>query len=266
MGLYDAMVSSVSGMSAHSNALANIGQNIANVSTVGYKRVATSFKSMVNQPSWTKPAAGGVTINSTFAMAQQGVLQTTSSATDLAVNGDGFLVVSDASGNQFLTRSGSFVPDANGNLVNSSGFHLMAYGATGAQSGGSLSGMQMVNVGAATGAVTISNNGTLSYQNAAGATVAPYHIPLATVPAAQDLLANSGNVFSLTEASGPPTVAAAGSGGLGTINAGQLEQSTVDIATELSNMIVAQYDFQANSQAMKTSADAMKTLVDLNIG
>jgi flagellar hook protein FlgE len=265
MGLYDAMVSSVSGMSAQTNALTNIGQNVANVGTVGYKRVGTSFESMVNQPNWTKPAAGGVTMSTTMAIAQQGSLQTTSSPADLAVNGNGFFVVSDASGAGYLTRSGSFVPDANGNLVNSNGYYLMAYGATGQQSGNTLTGLQKVNVGPAAGPVAIAANGTLSYQQSNGATATPYHIPLATVTSPQNLVASSGNVFSLDAASGAPSVATPGSGGLGTIDAGALEQSTVDVATELSNMIVAQYDFQANSQAMKTSADAIKTLVDLNI-
>jgi flagellar hook protein FlgE len=265
MGLYDAMVSSVSGMSGQANALSNIGQNVANVGAVGYKRVGTSFESMVNQPNWSKPAAGGVTMSATTAIAQQGALQTTASPTDLAVNGDGFFVVSDAAGNGYLTRSGSFVPDAQGNLVNSNGYYLMAHGATGPQSGNTLTGLQKVNVGSAAGAVTIANNGTLSYQQSNGAVATPYHIPLATVASPQNLVARSGNVFSLDAASGAPTVAAPGSGGLGTINAGELEQSTVDVATELSNMIVAQYDFQANSQAMKTSADSLKTLVDLRI-
>lgn len=265
MGLYDAMVSSVSGMSAHSNYLTNIGQNLANISTVGYKRVATNFESMVNQPNWARPAAGGVTTNSTIAIAQQGSLQSTSSTTDLAVNGKGFFVVSDTSGNAYLTRSGSFVPDAKGNLINSNGFYLMAYGASGAQGGNSLTGVQKVNVSAAASSVTVSKDGTLSYQIANGTTVAPYHIPLATVDAPQSLLANSGNVFSLTAGAGVPAIGLAGTGGLGTVNSGQLEQSTADVATELSNMIIAQRDFQANSQAMKTSTDAMKTLVDLKI-
>lgn len=266
MGLYDAMVSSVSGMSAYSNHLTNIGQNIANVGTVGYKRVETGFETMVDQPNWTTPAAGGVSTNSTIAVMQQGSLQSTSSTTDLAVNGNGFFVVSDGSGETYLTRSGSFVPDANGNLINSNGFYLMASGAGGVQGGNSLTGLQKVNVSAAVGSVTVGNDGTVSYQLANGKNAAPYHIPLARVDSPQNLQANNGNVFSVTADAGTPNVGAAGSGGFGAIKSGQLEQSTVDIATELSNMIVAQRNFQANSQAMKTSTDAMKALTALNIG
>lgn len=267
MGPYDSLISSVSGMTAQSNALANTGQNLSNVSTVGYKRVATQFATLAQQPNYAQAASGGVMMSSPISVTQQGTLQSTSSTTDLAVTGKGFFVVSDKAGNYHLTRSGSFVPDANGNLVNSAGFYLMAYGASGAQGGSSLSGMQMVNVGAATPAssVSVGTNGTLSYQLADGTTVAPFNIPLATVPAPENLTAASGNVFSLTAAAGTPTVAAPGVSGLGAINSGQLEQSTVDVATELTNMIVQQRAFQSNSQAFKMSSDLLTTLVRLNI-
>jgi flagellar hook protein FlgE len=253
-------------LTASSNHLSTIGQNIANVSTVGYKRQQSVFQTMINQPNWSQPAAGGVTMKATTAIQTQGNLQTTTSSTDLAVSGNGFFVVSDAAGKQYLTRSGSFVPDANGNLVNANGFYLMSYGASGARSGDSLSGMQMVNVGAAaSGTVTVGSNGALSYQNASGATLTPYHIPLANVIAPQNLQQESGNVFSLTTAAGTPTVAPPGSGALGTIGSNTLEQSTVDVATELSNMISAQYGYRSNGQALKASTDMMKTLVDLKI-
>jgi flagellar hook protein FlgE len=266
MGLYDATISSVSGLTAFSNNLSTIGQNISNLSTVGYKRSYPVWQTMANQPNWSKPAAGGVTMKPAMAVAQQGALTSTTSSTDLAVTGNGFFVVQDAAGKQYLTRSGSFVPDANGNLINSNGFWLMAYGASGSQGGDSLSGMQMVNVGAATtNSVTVGSNGTLSYQNTAGATVTPYHIPLANVISPQNLQSDSGNVFSLTEAAGDVTVGPPRSGSLGTIGSGSLEQSTVDVATELSNMISAQFGYQSNGQALKASTDMMKTLVGLNI-
>ncbi len=276
MGLYDLVVASVGGMAAQSNALTNIGQNVANLATVGYKRTTTNFASMVNQPQWRQLEtgattfsplnSGGVTTNSVTRVLSQGTLTTTSSATDLAVNGLGMFVVSDSSGNAYLTRSGSFVADANGNLVNSNGYYLMSYGASGSQSGSTITGLEKVNVGAAqSGTVAISSNGALSYQNAAGATVTPYHIPLVTTPSMENLAQSTGNVFSLTEAAGTPTVALPGTGNLGAITSGSLEQSTADAATELSNMIVAQYDFRANSEAMKAGTDMMSTLVNLKV-
>jgi flagellar hook protein FlgE len=285
MGLYDSMTASVSGMTVSGNYLTNIAQNMSNVGTVGYKNVNTRFESMINQPNWTQAmsgdnivgsvvgagplGAGGATMSSVIRSTQQGSLQTTTSSTDLAVSGKGFFVVSDSTGKCFLTRSGSFVPDANGNLVNAAGFFLMGAGSSGvsASNASTLTGLQVVNIGAASpqSSVTIGPNGALSYQNASGATVTPFQIPIASVPSPDNLATQSGNVFSLTELSGEAQINVAGAAGFGTIRSGNLEASTVDVATELSNMIVAQRGYQANSQAMKASADMMDTLVKLNI-
>ena len=285
MGLYDSMTTSVSGMTASGNYLTNIAQNMSNVNTVGYKNVNTRFETMVNQPNWTQAmsgdniigsvvganalGAGGVTMNSVIRSTQQGSLQTTSSSTDVAVNGKGFFVVSDSSGKCYLTRSGSFVPDANGNLVNAAGFYLMGAGSSGvaATSASTLSGLQVVNIGAAQpqNSVTIAPNGALSYQTASGATVTPFQIPLASVQSPDNLAAQTGNVFSLTELSGEAQVNVAGAAGFGTIQSGNLEASTVDVATELTNMIIAQRGFQSNSQALKASTDMMDTLTRLNV-
>ncbi len=82
-------------------------------------------------------------------VSQQGTLESTTTATDLAISGNGFFVVSNAGGQQFLTRSGSFVPDASGNLVNAAGYYLNGYSlANGAPTiaSNSLTGMQVVNV------------------------------------------------------------------------------------------------------------------------
>ena len=118
MGLYDAMNASVTGMAAQSNYLANIGQNIANADTVGYKEADTEFSTLVDQAAVGQTSAGGVTTDTRLDISQQGTLESTTSSTDLAVSGNGFFVVSNASGQEFLTRAGSFVPDASGNLVN----------------------------------------------------------------------------------------------------------------------------------------------------
>ncbi len=72
----------------------------------------------------------------------------TSTTTDLAIQGDGYFVVSDASGDLYLTRNGSFVPDAEGNLVNSAGYYLMGYNVQDGEASGtsnSLAGLVKVN-------------------------------------------------------------------------------------------------------------------------
>ncbi len=419
MGLYDAMNASVTGMAAQSNYLSNIGQNISNSGTVGYKQAETQFNTLVDQAAVGQTSAGGVMTDTRLAVSQQGTLESTTSSTDLAVSGNGFFVVSDAGGQNFLTRAGSFVPDASGNLVNAAGYYLMGYSlANGAptMASNSLSGMQVVNVNssalqatpsttgtltanlpstdstvapanlpsanastatysektsmvvydnlgashtidlylsktatntweatafdhaaassaggfpytsgplsttslsfnasngqlssssasslsvaipsgatlavdlsgmtqlagtfavststvngnaaAAVSSVAIGGNGTLAYQLTNGATVSAYRIPLATVTSPDNLLAQSGNVFSPNLLSGQANVGTAGTGGLGTIKSNELEESTVDVATELTNMIVAQRGYQANSQVFKTGADLLNTLINMNL-
>ena len=117
---------SVSGMQGNSNWLSSISQNVANANTSGYKNVETDFSSLVDQISNGDADFGGVSTSQVSLNGLQGNVVSTSTTTDLAVQGSGFFVVSDASGNMYLTRNGSFTPDASGNLVNSAGYYLMA--------------------------------------------------------------------------------------------------------------------------------------------
>jgi len=405
MGLYDAMNSSVTGMNAQSNYLSNISQNISNSSTVGYKEADTQFSTLVNSAGVGQTQAGGVTTSTRVLAAEQGTISGTSSTTDLAVRGQGFFIVSDSSGQNFLTRAGSFVPDDAGNLVNAAGYYLMGYSlanGTPTMASNSLDGMEIVNVassglsatpstsgtftanlpatdtagtapadptnysektsivmydsqgasqtinvyflktgtdtwnvqaydasdatntplgGGATlnfdtagkltaattlsftvpgsgantmsldlsamtqlaGAYTVSKSevngnaaspvksvnigtdGTMSYQLANGSTIPAYTIPLANVASPDNLLVGTGNVFSPNILSGQATVGIAGTGQFGSIKSSSLEQSTVDVATELTNMIVAQRNYQANSKVFSTSAQLMDTLVNLQV-
>jgi flagellar hook protein FlgE len=117
---------SVSGMQANSNWLSSISQNVANANTTGYKNVDTDFSSLVDQVAGGDQDFGGVSTSQVSLNGLQGSVVSTSTTTDLAVQGAGFFVVSDSSGTMYLTRNGSFTPDASGNLVNSAGYYLMA--------------------------------------------------------------------------------------------------------------------------------------------
>jgi len=121
------------------------------------------------------------------------------------------------------------------------------------------------NGAASVSSVTISPDGTLSYELTNGSTVSAYKIPLANVPSPDNLEALSGNVYAPNILSGQASVGTAGTGRFGSIKANELEESTVDIATELTNMIVAQRGYQANSQMFKTGADLMNTLIQMNL-
>lgn len=127
MSLYGMMRTGVSGMNAQANRLSTVADNIANAGTTGYKRAKTEFSSLVMPNLAGSYNSGGVNTTVMNTITQQGVLQYTTSASDLAVNGDGFFVVQNANGQTYLTRAGAFVPNADGELVNAAGFRLMAY-------------------------------------------------------------------------------------------------------------------------------------------
>ncbi len=139
---------SVSGMSADQNWLSSISQNVANSTTTGYKDVDTEFSTMVDQAAGGPYDGAGVQTTTISYNSLQGSVVSSTTATNLAVQGSGFFVVSDSAGNLYLTRNGSFVPDSSGNLVNSSGYYLMADNIQNGQqvSANSLGSLQKVNV------------------------------------------------------------------------------------------------------------------------
>lgn len=127
--------SALSGLNAQAAALTNISNNVANASTVGYKKGATEFESMVyGAAAPTSGVIGGVATSTRMDISLAGQLESTGISTDIAINGSGFLVVNkDAAsdGEYMLTRAGSFRPDADGNLVNAGGFYLQGQQLTG---------------------------------------------------------------------------------------------------------------------------------------
>src|SRR3569623_2122373 len=134
MSINSALLAGVSGLVANSSALAAISDNIANVNTTAYKRNQVDFSTMVtSQAVKGEYSAGGVQGNNHAFVSQQGLIQAASSATDLAISGDGFFVVTTkgagltASDPREFTRAGAFEPDANGFLVNDAGLYLQGW-------------------------------------------------------------------------------------------------------------------------------------------
>lgn len=155
MSIYGAMFAGVSGLAAQSNALGMISDNIANVNTVGYKGTSARFSTLVTQAATqTTHTPGGVMSSPYSYVNRQGLLQGSSSGTDLAVAGQGFFVVNEAAtpgfGDDFyFTRAGSFNPDQNGNLVNAAGYYLQGYDlrtTTPQPSSSTFTGLQTVNI------------------------------------------------------------------------------------------------------------------------
>lgn len=133
--------SGVSGLQAHQVAMDVEGNNISNVNTNGFKYSRADFGTMFSQTVKiaTTPTDGrggqnplqiglGVSVSSTTRIHSQGSVQTTNSNTDVAINGDGFFMVSDDGGlTNYLTRDGAFKLDAYGNFVNNSGFIVQGW-------------------------------------------------------------------------------------------------------------------------------------------
>ena len=127
MSLFGVMRTGVSGMNAQSSKLGTVADNIANSSTTGYKRAASEFSSQVLSQGSGSYNSGGVKATTTYAISERGGLSYTTSSLDLAIDGNGFFVVSDIDGNSALTRAGHFVKDSAGYLVNTGGYYLQGY-------------------------------------------------------------------------------------------------------------------------------------------
>jgi flagellar hook protein FlgE len=158
MGIFDALTTAVSGLQAQSFALQNISGNIANSQTVGYKETDTAFDALVSQAALGEQTSGGVFATSVASNGVQGTIQNETVATDMAINGQGYFVVTQPTGNsgtapQFsgvndYTRRGDFQMDSNGYMVNGAGYYLMG-----------------IPVDPATGAPTSSSPQVLQFNN-----------------------------------------------------------------------------------------------------
>ncbi|MGD9849769.1 MAG: flagellar hook protein FlgE [Nitrospirales bacterium] len=133
MGITSAFFAATSGINATSRALSEIGNNIANAQTVGYKSRSVSFGDLFGATiggggtSTALVEGRGVRVLGIDPSFTQGSLQTTSNALDLAIDGDGFFQVNDSAGNIFFSRAGQFNIDSTGNLINPAGLRLQGF-------------------------------------------------------------------------------------------------------------------------------------------
>lgn len=130
MSLTGALNSAVSSLSAQSQAIAMVSDNLANSSTYGYKTTSASFSALVTGASTSSYSSGGVLASSRSDVSKQGLLVASSTSTNLAISGNGFFVVNqlaNGTGRTLYTRAGDFTPDSNGDLKNAAGFYLMGW-------------------------------------------------------------------------------------------------------------------------------------------
>lgn len=190
MSVFGSLFTAVSGLSAQSGSIAMISNNIANVSTVGFKRTDAAFSSLVTGSSSTAFSPGSVRSIQNARISQQGILQQSSSPSDIALSGNGFFVVrpstTDPLAETLYTRAGSFSEDANGTLRNAAGFFL--YGWPLDQDGGlpaaqaDLTSLVPVDVAFLGGLTQPTSTAGLSLNLKAGEVQTAYPVPVGFTP------------------------------------------------------------------------------------
>lgn len=268
------MYSGISGMRGFQTKLDVIGNNIANVNTVGFKAGRVMFKDILSQtmsgvtPGTDDPSGGvnakqiglGVSIGSIDTMHTPGSAMTTHNPTDLRIDGDGFFMVKLSEDQEvpFLTRAGDFHVDVARNLVTSDGMLVLD------------SAGDPIQLGDDVTAFTIALNGAIIQKLSDGTTEAGAIIGVAKIPNPEGLEKIGGNMYRVTLNAVPDGDVAAvmfegndAEEGTGAIIAGQLEMSNVDLTSEFSEMIVAQRGFQANSRIITTSDEVLQEVVNL---
>jgi flagellar basal-body rod protein FlgG len=251
-----------SGLEAQQLNVDVISNNLANVSTNGFKRQRAVFEDLLYQqlrqpgaqtsqqtqvPSGLQVGAGVKPV-ATVRNFANGSLQQTTGALDVAVNGQGFFQILLPDGTTAYTRDGSFQLDSNGQMVTSSGYQLQP----------------AITIPSNTLTVTIGSDGTVSVTQAGSTTpVQLGTIQLANFINPGGLQARGENLFLESAASGPPQLDTPGTNGLGSLNQGFVETSNVSVTEELVNLITAQRAFEINSRAIETSDQMLQKLTQL---
>lgn len=178
MSLGGAMSTAVSALNAQSQQLAMISENLANTSTTGYKTVNSHFATLLSGQSTSTYSSGGVTVYTSQNVTMQGQIASTSTSTDMAIDGNGMFVVStgtDSSEVDF-TRDGSFTEDANGYLTLNSKYYLLGWptdssGAITSGNTSSVSGLEAVNLNSKSTSAAATTTYTLAQNLPADASV-----------------------------------------------------------------------------------------------
>lgn len=282
------MYSGVSGMKGFQTKLDVIGNNISNVNTIGYKKNRVNFQDLLSQNlsgSGVNPMQIGLgtTISSVDVLHTPGSLMTTGVNSDVAIMGDGFFVVqkpqseAQIAGSEvpedYLTRAGNFVVNAEGDLVTSQGYNVL-----GIQDTDGNRTINPINIDPTIyDSFKINRLGeVIGKQKSDGEEVIIATIGIVTPENPAGLRKVGGSLYEMT-------ANADGDGSLGELNgnaftytdiltakeaktemaSGQLEMSNVDLTEEFTEMIVAQRGFQANSRIITTSDEILQEVVNL---
>jgi flagellar basal-body rod protein FlgG len=236
--MLEGLYSAAAGMSAQQLQLDAISNDLANLSTNGYKSERVAFSDLLYNKvdvAGTETTAGAGARAEVVGRAQsQGALKETGNPFDLAIEGAGYFQVTRSNGQHALTRNGSFQVDADGSLADAAGNRLFP--------------PIKVPAGVPAEAVRISSDGTVTAQ---GKKLG--QIKLVTVTSPDHLLGEGDSLLSATKESGEPK-----SGEAGSIRQGALEDSNVDIGRDMASMMSTQRNYQMASTAIQTESQMMQ--------
>ncbi len=292
------MYAAISGLDANQEMLNDTAANLANVNTVGYKSSSMTFADSLTQvmrgaSAPTKTSGGsnpvqvglGVQVNATRNEMSEGAFQTTNNPLDIAIEGAGFLRVGEGTPGgkategipkSFMyTRAGDLTTNRSGYLTTASGQYVIGRNAvaTETENGttyapGTEDSYLQIPPGSTN--IAIGMDGSVSYtdNNPESPTyqqrVTAGFVSLATFANEGGLERVGGSLWAQTANSGAPIVGTPATVGFGSTIGGELEQSNVDMATEMTNMITAERGYQANSRVITTADQMLESLVSMH--
>jgi flagellar basal-body rod protein FlgG len=172
----------------------------------------------------------------------------TGNSLDVAIEGDGFIQVTQPNGETRYTRDGALRMNAAGNLVTSDGFLISP----------------QITIPAEAQSISISTDGTVQVQTAGSSTPSSVgQLTLTRFPNPAGLSAEGRNLFAETASSGSPSSSAPGLNGTGSLKSGYLEGSNVDVVAELTNLIIAQRAYEFNTRSIRTADNMLSETTQL---
>jgi len=294
------MYAAISGLDVNQALLNDTASNLANVNTVGYKASSMTFADSLTQvergasgPTSTNGGSNpvqvglGVQIDATRDEMTEGAFQTTNNPLDLAIEGSGFLRVGAGEppakepftaklpAQPMYTRAGDLTTNTRGFLTTQAGDYVVGRNAVAAEGEGGTTytvGKEDTYIQIPPGStnVAIGQDGSVSYTNNNPESktyqqrVVAGYISLATFANEGGLERLGGSLWAQTANSGNAIVGTPATPGFGLTIGGELEQSNVDMATEMTKMITAERGYQANSRVITTADTMLETLVSMH--
>lgn len=275
--MFGSLSTAVSGLDYFQNQLEVIGNDVANSNTTAFKsgRVEAvdnfnKYFSPGNTTASSVQIGSGVSTSAVTTNFQTGAITATGVATDMAINGSGYFMVKDPTTNAtYATRDGSFKLDSQNYLVNSAGYRVQGYSDGGLSTTSDIkidtAGLNLPTGVSVVGTTyNITSDGKISYTGSDGNTYTRGQVLLQNFSNQNALVNQGGNMYSNTAAAGPLAAQTApGTAATGLLKVKALEQSNVDLASELTSLITMQRGYQANARIVTTNDDILQEVVNL---